>query len=338
MWRRLQLTNSVLLLVVCLAPLRLQAMDLVHYDLESLVFLSTDIVVANIAESEPQQFTALVVETLYGTLKAGDRIEGLKPFLSFFQPMHAGLKVILFLDRRPHKYDFLHSDAAKSPFAVPPSGIYLVDEYDHVHQYYQLSNPGSYVAQGYSYFFTKREPTKEQDVALVSLAQEEQQIAAAVKKVEALRPLLGREATAGDVPALFAVLDSRSRELNGCFRRGGSDAIAERAAGLIESLRDPALLLKLQEYHNRHVSARALCTAKRRPRRCVCHTARAVSASNYSRPKSTTPDARSCGSGSVGCVPLPQQRAKSGIEILAARQRVALAISRHDHKRCEESV
>jgi len=27
--------------------------------------------------------------------------------------------VVLFLDRRPHTYDFFHSDAAKSSFAIP---------------------------------------------------------------------------------------------------------------------------------------------------------------------------------------------------------------------------
>jgi hypothetical protein len=37
--------------------------------------------------------------------------------------MKAGTRVVLFLDHRPRQYDFFHSDAAKAPFAVPPSGV-----------------------------------------------------------------------------------------------------------------------------------------------------------------------------------------------------------------------
>jgi hypothetical protein len=57
--------------------------------------------------------------------------------------------VVLFLDRRPHTYDFFHSDAAKSSFAIPPSGVHLIDQYQHVHCYFQKNNPGPYVAYGY---------------------------------------------------------------------------------------------------------------------------------------------------------------------------------------------
>jgi hypothetical protein len=56
--------------------------------------------------------------------------------------------VVLFLDRRPHTYDFFHSDAAKSSFAIPPSGVHLIDQYQHVHCYFQKNNP-PYVAYGY---------------------------------------------------------------------------------------------------------------------------------------------------------------------------------------------
>src|SRR5260370_37188136 len=121
-------------------------MTMLHYDLASLVFLSTDIVIANISESADHKFAATVTESLHGALKPGDRLDTLTPFLSFFRPMQTGMRVVLFLDRRPHQYDFFNSEAAKSPFAVPPSGVYLIDEYDHVHEYYQQNNPGPYVA------------------------------------------------------------------------------------------------------------------------------------------------------------------------------------------------
>lgn len=95
-------------------------MDLPHYDLDSLVYLSTDIVLADISKETGGNFTATVEEALYGSLQPGMRLEALTQFLMFFQPLNDGQKVILFLDRRPRQYDFFHQDAAKSPFAVPP--------------------------------------------------------------------------------------------------------------------------------------------------------------------------------------------------------------------------
>ncbi len=69
--------------------------------------------------------------------------------------------VVLFL---PHTYDFFHSDAAKSSFAIPPSGVHLIDRYQHVHCYFQKNNPGPYVAYGY----WPKEPTQEEDLKLPS--------------------------------------------------------------------------------------------------------------------------------------------------------------------------
>lgn len=134
--------------LILFLPTRGLAMDLPHYDLDSLVYLSTDIVLADLSKDAHGNFTARVTESLYGTLPPGEKLDALTPFLTFFQPLDDGQKVILFLDRRPRKYDFFHQDAAKSPFAVPPSGVYLIDEYGHVHEYFQQNNPGPYVAQG----------------------------------------------------------------------------------------------------------------------------------------------------------------------------------------------
>lgn len=101
------------------------AMDMPHYDINSLVYMSTDIVIANLSEDGPHKFTASVTETLRGSLRPSDRLDTLSPFLTYFRPMEDGMRLVLFLDRRPRQYDFLHSDAAKSPFAVPPSGVLL---------------------------------------------------------------------------------------------------------------------------------------------------------------------------------------------------------------------
>jgi len=224
------------------------SMDLTHYDVESLAYLSTDIVVATLSENEQHQFTAIVMEALYGSLHPGDRIEKLEPFLTFFRPMKNGMKVVLFLDRRPRQYDFFHADAAKAPFAVPPSGVYLIDAYDHVHEYFQGMNPGPYVAQGYSFAFHVAEPTREQDLALPSLTETKARITESLKRVETLRPLLDKVPTPGDAPALFSVLDNRSTKPDHCMHRETGDAITERAAEQVSTLQDPELLLRLHRY------------------------------------------------------------------------------------------
>lgn len=225
-------------------PATILAMDLPHYALDSLIFLSTDIVLADISKDAQGSFTATVTEELYGSLQPGQKLDTLTPFLMFFQPLDDGQKVILFLDRRPHQYDFFHQDAAKSPFAVPPSGVYLIDEYRHVHEYFQPNNPGPYVAQGYMYFLEHRVPTEKEDLALPSLEEVKARITATVKTVIPIRSFLDQPITAADVPALVKLLLARPRisETCGVWL---NDAIALRIIEKIRSLDDPELMLEL---------------------------------------------------------------------------------------------
>ena len=57
-----------LALLILFLPAHSRGMDLPHYDLDSLVYLSTDIVVAAIAKDPHGNFTATVTETLHGSL------------------------------------------------------------------------------------------------------------------------------------------------------------------------------------------------------------------------------------------------------------------------------
>jgi hypothetical protein len=244
---------AVLILLVTPAS---DAMNMPHYDIDSLVFMSTDIVVAKLTQDQEQTFppateilhpshtfTAIVTETLYGSLHPDDRLDKLTPFLTFFQPMEDGMKVVLFLDRRPHQYDFIHSDAAKSPFAVLPSGVYFIDIYDHVHEYFQQNNPGPYVAQGYMYFPEKTIPTKEQDLAFPSLDEIRNHIDIAINAVQRIRPLLDKVAEIEDAPALLSLADTTSNSEKDCVLRMAT-AINERAIEQIRSLNAPELLLR----------------------------------------------------------------------------------------------
>ncbi|MGA3042670.1 MAG: hypothetical protein ABSF54_17990 [Bryobacteraceae bacterium] len=216
------------------------AMNLPHYDLDSLAYMSTDIVTATLSAGSQQQFTAAVTDVLYGSSKSGDRLETLSPFLSFFRPMEDGQRVILFLDRRPRQGDLFNPEASRSPFAVVPSGVYLIDAYEHVHQYYQENNPGLYAAEGYRFFLEKSVPTKEQDLALPTLADATSRIRASLKSVQPLRPLLDKAATRDDATALLDLLDARSRDRKGC----GSDAVIDRLGEQLRALNDPEIALQ----------------------------------------------------------------------------------------------
>jgi hypothetical protein len=76
-------------------------MNLSHYQLDSLVYMSTDIAIAEISRVSQGKFTATVTETFYGPLSPGEKPETLSVFLEFYRPMVMGQKAILFLDRRP---------------------------------------------------------------------------------------------------------------------------------------------------------------------------------------------------------------------------------------------
>src|SRR3954454_11381999 len=178
--RRAKLLWSVVVLVV--SPLAVPAMVLPHYDLNSLTYMSTDIVTATLSVGRQHEFTAVVAEVFYGSLRPGDKLETLSTFFGFYRPMEDGQRVILFLDRRPRRPDFLDPEASKSPFAVLPSGVYLIDPYQHVHEYVQMMNPGPYVAEGYG-FLDKSVPTKERDLALPTLGDVISRIAASLKFV-----------------------------------------------------------------------------------------------------------------------------------------------------------
>jgi hypothetical protein len=221
-----------------------QAMNLKSYDLTSLVYLSTDIVIATLSVDKDHKFTATVTESLYASVHPGDTLDTLTGFLSYFEPMKDGMRVVLFLDRRPKKYDFIHSDLSKSPFAIPPSGIYLIDSYGHVHTYHQMNNPGPYTASGYyGSRHQTSEPTEEQDLKFPSLDEVRQNISIALKAVAPLRALLESAPIIANAPALLSLADQTSPSTENCPIRTAS-AIAEQVEQQITALNSAELLLQ----------------------------------------------------------------------------------------------
>jgi hypothetical protein len=83
MHHRNRWANLVLVLGPLLLPPAAQAMNLLHYDLDSLVYMSTDIVIATLSVDSKQRFTATVTDTLYGMVGAGETLDTLSDFLGF---------------------------------------------------------------------------------------------------------------------------------------------------------------------------------------------------------------------------------------------------------------
>ncbi len=114
------------------------------YDLATLCFQSTAVVEARIVrhhlsgqEEWKDTFTATVTSPLEGGFHAGDPIFGLD--LSLYDPARTGQRCLLFLAR----------DTPAS--AEPPRvvSMLLVDSRSRVRRYYQESNPGGLVAEGF---------------------------------------------------------------------------------------------------------------------------------------------------------------------------------------------
>jgi hypothetical protein len=115
------------------SPTLLRGLNQSHLDLDSLTYLSTDLVLATLSVDAPQRFTATVTESLYGSLRPGEKLATLSDFLMFFAPMEDEQRVILFLDRRPRSsrsvrhrrrnYDINGVPSRQNPPIKSPCGL-----------------------------------------------------------------------------------------------------------------------------------------------------------------------------------------------------------------------
>ena len=220
-------------------------MNLPVYDLDSKVYLSTDIVVARISMDEAKHKIATVQETLLGTLPIGTRLDQIDGYLSFFAKTDSGAELILFLDSRPRKLDFLYKEFEKAPYAIVPSGIELVDPFGHVHSYYQPMNPGGYFPAGYQWSHTDKPLTEDDAREFPTLGEEKRKILEAIHSVEPIRIILSHATTAEDVPRLLHIVDATSSDTGDCAIRTAL-AIREDAIKHIKDRNDPDLLLRAE--------------------------------------------------------------------------------------------
>ncbi|MGA2890578.1 MAG: hypothetical protein ABSE51_21275 [Terracidiphilus sp.] len=235
----------ILPVALALVPSQLPAMNMPVYDLDSKVYLSTDIVLVQISMDEAKHKIATVQETLLGTLPIGTRLDQIDGYLSYFAKINSGSRLILFLDSRPRKLDFLYKEFEKAPYSIVPSGVELVDPFGHVHPYYQPMNPGGYFPEGYPWFPTDKPLTVDDARKFPTLSEEKQKIIEAIHSVEPARIILGHESTAEDVPRLLHFVDATSSDTSDCAIRTAS-AIKEDAIQHIKHRNDPDLLLRAE--------------------------------------------------------------------------------------------
>jgi hypothetical protein len=217
-------------------------MNLPVYDLDSQVYLSTDIVVVQISTDDAKHKIATVQETLLGTIPIGTRLDQIDGYLSYFAKINSGDRLILFLDSRPRKLDFIYKEFEKAPYAIVPSGVRLVDPFGHVHSYYQPMNPGGYFPLGYSPFHENKPFTEDDVRKFPTLSEAKLKISEAIRLVEPVRTILGQESTVKDIPRLLHFVDRTSSDTSDCEIRTAS-AIQVDAIQHIKHLNDPDLLL-----------------------------------------------------------------------------------------------
>lgn len=235
----------MILLLIALLPARLPAMNMPVYDLNSKIYLSTDIVLVQISTDEAKHKIATVQETLMGALPVGTRLDQIDGYLSFFDKINSGDRLILFLDSRPRTLDFFYKEFEKAPYAIVPSGVELVDPFGHVHSYFQPMNPGGYFPVGYPWFRSKKPLTEEDALKFPTLNEEKQRIVEAIRSVEPAHAILGHESTVQDVPRLLHLVDTTSSDTSDCAIRTAT-AIRDDAIEHIKHRNDPDLLLRAE--------------------------------------------------------------------------------------------
>lgn len=215
-----EIRNSGRLVVIAtclLMCLRSHGMTLHSYDLDSLVYMSSQVVEGKIGRQYSTNNVAIweikISAVLKGSLKAGQAIP--VTALDFFRvssnsPMFGGEKLkqddqlFLFLDRAKKVFMYDIPDGAEIYWPAP-SGIRFVFEGKAL-GFAQYNNPGPYLAQLQGAATNNAVPT---------VAAFREQIRKSIVRVEEWKPLLAREPKSNDVPALLEIL--RKEKVNGGY-------------------------------------------------------------------------------------------------------------------------
>ena len=191
---------TLLLFALLLHPAH--AALILRCDLESLCYLSTDVVEAQLARHHVagqdewnDTFAAVVICPIVGKYKAGDKISSFR--LPLHNPSASGQRCILFIEGKEwQRGPLVFSWASpKSSSSLEVVDMLLVESHNQVQRYQQARNPG-----GLSVEADPKAPT---------LAAECAAIAAKWTVLEGLKPLLDHSPRREDIPALRALVRQR---------------------------------------------------------------------------------------------------------------------------------
>lgn len=222
---------------------RTQGMNQYTFDLESLVDMSPQIVEGQLGgEHRTNNVTVrqFKISTVHkGNLKAGQTID--VTALEFYSvssnsfwgndKLKEGDKLFFFGDRA--RNTFLYDIPTNAEIYWPaPSGIRLVAG-EKALNFFQYNNPGPYVA------ILSGAAT---NTAIPTVTEFREQIRQSVARMENWKPLLEREATLQDVPALLEILRERKQTDSRPHGFFGRDQITERVCSRLVALHDISAL------------------------------------------------------------------------------------------------
>lgn len=256
------------LIALCLLALlpapHVRAMNLYTYDLDSLTYLSSDIIEGQMGETLPNkgyEVRRVKVGKVYkGAFRIGQNVDVTalnfyrKPLKGFMNTaaLKKGDRLILFLKKA--EATFLYNIPKNGNLYWPvESGVRLIQS-DKVLSFAQFNNPGLFVAvtpQGSKGLF----PTTKEFGA---------KIKASIARTDALRKKLASPATQNDAGWLLGIL--REKKEAGAFSQ--RDAIAELVCVRIADTHDPATIQKAwdlqRNYFDVGILMRGLGTPKGR--------------------------------------------------------------------------
>ena len=237
----------VLVALLVTAPLPSHAALIPTYDVDSLCYMSTDVVEAALnwhqeAGQSLWQHTisATVLDSIAGQYHPGDVIPALK--VDSRDPAVIGRHCIVFISRRRFTFYLQPSEA----IAPSVTDVLLVDRRGHVRRYFQWGDPGGFVAEGFTPPGDAEDDSAEQSYP--TLAQERKIIAARWSAVDRLRPLLSHDPRPEDVPVLLSLLRERQhpREFHSkthFLNNVLSDIIAKTICSRLVDNGDPSVAL-----------------------------------------------------------------------------------------------
>ena len=213
------------------------------YDLESLVDMSPQIVEGQLGGEHRinnvtvRQFKISTVHK--GNLKAGQSID--VAALDFYSvssnsfwgndKLKEGDKLFLFFDRAKKTFLYDIPDDAEIYWSAP-SGIRLIVG-EKALNFFQYNNPGPYVA------VLGGAAT---NTAIPTVTKFREQIQESIQRMGKWKPLLEREATVQDVPALLQILRERNQADSRPHGVFGRDQVTEKACNRLVALHDISAL------------------------------------------------------------------------------------------------